>query len=159
MKTLTETCLAGPLALTIRWRGEAIVGMSLDWSKGKTRHLVTEAGEAVQAALERYVAGEEPHWPELPYNFEGLSDFSRKVLDELARVPRGQMVSYGWLAAKAGRPKAARAVGRVMARNPFPLFFPCHRVVGASGALTGFGPGLDMKHYLLEREGALDKKP
>ncbi|WP_428564792.1 MAG: methylated-DNA--[protein]-cysteine S-methyltransferase [Solidesulfovibrio sp. DCME] len=158
MTTRTETCLAGPLALTIRWQGSEVASMSLAWSKGKTRHLVTEAGEAVQAALERYVAGEEPDWPALPWRLEGLSDFARQVLGELSRVPRGQMVSYGWLAAKAGRPKAARAVGRVMAQNPFPMLFPCHRVVGASGALTGFGPGLDMKRYLLEREGALHRK-
>ncbi|MEL7642188.1 MAG: MGMT family protein [Solidesulfovibrio sp.] len=159
MATRTETCLAGPLALTIHWQGDEVASLSLDWSKGKTRRLATEAGEAVQAALERYVAGEETDWPALPWRLEGLSDFARRVLAELARVPRGQMVSYGWLAAKAGRPKAARAVGRVMARNPFPMLVPCHRVVGADGTLTGFGPGLDMKRYLLEREGALAPKP
>ncbi len=154
MSATTETCLAGPLALTLHWRDGAVENMSLSWSQGKSLSLATETGEAVQAALERYVAGEEPDWPDLPWNFGGLSDFARKVLSELARVPRGQMVSYGWLAAKAGRPKAARAVGRIMASNPFPLLIPCHRVVGASGAMVGFGPGLEMKRYLLTREGA-----
>ena len=154
MTHATETCLAGPLALTIQWRDGEVANMSLAWSKGKTLSLRTEAGEAMQAALERYVAGEEPCWPDLPYRWQGLSEFARTVLDALTRVPRGQMVSYGWLAARAGRPKAARAVGRIMAQNPFPLVIPCHRVVGANGALTGFGPGLDMKRYLLGREGA-----
>ena len=154
MTHATETCLAGPLALTMQWRDGEVANMSLAWSKGKTRSLATEDGEAMQASLERYVAGEEPRWPDLPYRWQGLSEFARTVLDTLSRVPRGQMVSYGWLAARAGRPKAARAVGRIMAQNPFPLVIPCHRVVGATGALTGFGPGLDMKRYLLEREGA-----
>lgn len=154
MTHATETCLAGPLALTIQWRDGEVANMSLAWSKGKIRSLATDDGEAMQAALERYVAGEEPRWPELPYRWQELSAFARAVLDALSRVPRGQMVSYGWLAAKAGRPKAARAVGRIMAQNPFPLVIPCHRVVGANGALTGFGPGLDMKRYLLAREGA-----
>ncbi|MBF0512986.1 MAG: MGMT family protein, partial [Desulfovibrionaceae bacterium] len=58
-------------------------------------------------------------------------------------------------AARAGRPGAARAVGRVMAANPFPLVLPCHRVVGAGMKLTGFGPGLPMKKMLLELEGVL----
>ncbi len=60
---------------------------------------------------------------------------------------------YGWLAARAGAPRSARAVGRVMAGNRFPLLYPCHRVIGADGKLVGFGPGLPMKTYLLEREG------
>ncbi len=151
---MIETCLAGPLALEIVWDGDAVTALHLSWSKDRERRLVTEAGEAMQAALERYVAGEKPAWPELSYRKDALSPFARKVLDALSAVPYGQKVSYGWLAARAGNPKAARAVGRVMARNPFPLVYPCHRVVGSSGALTGFGPGVDMKQYLLDRERA-----
>jgi len=152
--TTTETCLAGPLALEIVWDGDAVAALHLLWSKDRQRALCTASGEAMQAALERYVAGEIPDWPALPYRLDGLSPFARRVLDELVRVPHGQKVTYGWLAARAGNPKAARAVGRVMANNPFPLVYPCHRVVGSSGALTGFGPGVDMKQYLLDREGA-----
>ena len=98
----------------------------------------------MQAALARYVAGQTPDWPELPLCWDGMSDFSRRVLSALDRVPRGQKVTYGWLAAQVGSPKSARAVGRVMAGNRFPLLYPCHRVVGADGSLTGFGPGLPM---------------
>ena len=152
---MTECCVAAPLALEIEWRGEYITRLHLGWAEDKAPTVTTEAGRAVQDALSRYVAGEDVVWPRLPFSGEGLSHFARRVLDELTRVPRGQMVSYGWLAAKVGSPKAARAVGRVMAHNPYPLLVPCHRVVGASGALTGFGPGLDMKAYLLKREGAL----
>jgi methylated-DNA-[protein]-cysteine S-methyltransferase len=77
------------------------------------------------------------------------------VLQELERVPYGELTTYGALAARAGRPRAARAVGTVMNRNPVPIVLPCHRVVGSSGALTGYAGGLDRKRLLLELEGAL----
>ena len=83
------------------------------------------------------------------------ADFSRRVLEELARVPYGETTTYGALAARAARPRAARAVGTVMNRNPIPIVLPCHRVVGASGALTGYGGGLERKEKLLRLEGAL----
>jgi len=153
----TETCVAAPLALDIVWEDGAVTALHLAWAGEKTPALATEAGRAMQTALGRYVAGEDPQWPKLPFRFDGLSPFARAVLDALARVPFGHTVSYGWLAARVGRPKAARAVGRVMAGNPFPLVYPCHRVIGANGALTGFGPGIEMKRYLLEREGGEKK--
>jgi methylated-DNA-[protein]-cysteine S-methyltransferase len=83
----------------------------------------------------------------------GLSrDFSRRVLLELARVPYGEVTTYGTLASRAGRPRAARAVGTVMNRNPIPIVLPCHRVVGASGSLVGYGGGLERKQALLRLE-------
>jgi methylated-DNA-[protein]-cysteine S-methyltransferase len=151
----TETCVAAPLALDIVWKDGQITSLHLSWAAGREASLTSEAGRKLQAALARYVAGEAPGWPDLPLRRDGLSPFARRVLEVLARLPYGHRTSYGQLAAAAGAPGAARAVGRVMANNPFPLIFPCHRVVGASGTLTGFGPGLDMKQYLLEREGAL----
>ena len=77
------------------------------------------------------------------------------VLAELARVEYGTTTTYGALAARVGAPKAARAVGTVMNRNPIPIVLPCHRVVGASGSLTGYGGGLERKEWLLRLEGAL----
>jgi methylated-DNA-[protein]-cysteine S-methyltransferase len=154
--SLTETCVAAPLALDIVWADGQIVALHLAWAEGKRASLATDAGRAMQAAIERYVAGQAPDWPQLPLCWDGISDFSRRVLDALGRVPRGQKVSYGWLASQVGSPKSARAVGRVMAGNRFPLLYPCHRVVGADGSLTGFGPGLPMKTYLLDLEGAAD---
>src|SRR5579884_755640 len=77
------------------------------------------------------------------------------VRRELARVPYGQTTTYGTLAAKVGRPAAARAVGTVMNRNPLPIVLPCHRVVGASGSLVGYAGGLEVKRRLLQLEGAL----
>jgi methylated-DNA-[protein]-cysteine S-methyltransferase len=83
------------------------------------------------------------------------ADFNRRVLRELARVPYGEVVTYGELAARAARPRAARAVGTVMNRNPLPIVLPCHRVIGANGKLVGYGGGLDRKEALLRLEGAL----
>ena len=77
------------------------------------------------------------------------------MLEELARVPYGHTSTYGRLAALVGRPTAARAVGTVMNRNPVPIVLPCHRVVGASGSLVGYGGGLERKEQLLRLEGAL----
>jgi methylated-DNA-[protein]-cysteine S-methyltransferase len=83
-----------------------------------------------------------------------VAPFHQAVLVELARVPYGQTDTYGHLAALVGRPKAARAVGTVMNRNPIPIVLPCHRIVGANGSLTGYGGGLPAKRLLLELEGA-----
>ena len=77
------------------------------------------------------------------------------MLHELARVPYGVTTTYGTLAARAGNPKAARAVGTVMNRNPIPIVLPCHRVVGANGRLTGYAGGLERKEQLLRLEGAI----
>ncbi len=83
-----------------------------------------------------------------------VTDFNRRVLDELARVPYGEVTTYGALAARAERPRAARAVGSVMNRNPIPIVLPCHRVVGSTGSLVGYAGGLERKRRLLELEGA-----
>ena len=77
------------------------------------------------------------------------------MLDQLARVPYGQTATYGELASRVGHPRSARAVGTVMNRNPVPIVLPCHRVVGVSGSLVGYGGGLDRKEQLLRLEGAL----
>ena len=79
------------------------------------------------------------------------------VLRELARVPYGSTATYGELAARMGRPRAARAVGTVLNRNRIPIVLPCHRVVGASGSLVGYAGGLERKVALLELEGALGR--
>jgi O-6-methylguanine DNA methyltransferase len=87
-------------------------------------------------------------------DMSGLTDFQRRVLEHVARIPRGQVRTYGELARELGMPNAARAVGGVMRTNPWPILIPCHRVVGAGGALTGYsGPGsVCAKQRLLELE-------
>lgn len=80
--------------------------------------------------------------------------FQMAVLKELQRIPYGETLSYGDIAARLGKPRAVRAVGAANGRNPLPIVIPCHRVVGADGSLTGFGGGIDTKRWLLELESA-----
>jgi methylated-DNA-[protein]-cysteine S-methyltransferase len=92
---------------------------------------------------------------DLSLDLHAVPEFHRLVLGELSRVPFGEVTTYGTLAARAGRPRAARAVGTVMNRNPIPIVLPCHRVVGSTGKLVGYGGGLARKEFLLRLEGAL----
>jgi methylated-DNA-[protein]-cysteine S-methyltransferase len=108
----------------------------------------------VRRQLDEYFAGKRRRF-DLPVDLRLAQEFRAAVMKELARVPYGQLTTYGTLAAKAGRPRAARAVGTIMNRNPVPIVLPCHRVVGSTGSLTGYGGGLDRKRALLELEGAL----
>jgi len=112
------------------------------------------AVDGARRQLDEYFEGRRERF-ELELDLRGLAPFAEHVLGELAQVPYGTTTTYGTLAALAGAPKAARAVGTVMNRNPVPIVLPCHRVVGASGALTGYGGGLDRKVQLLRLEGVL----
>ena len=80
--------------------------------------------------------------------------FQCSVWRSLADIPFGETRTYGEIATSLGRPKAGRAVGAANAENPLPIILPCHRVIGAGGALTGFGGGLPTKAHLLRHEGA-----
>jgi len=80
------------------------------------------------------------------------TEFQNQVWAQLREIPYGETRTYGQLAAKLGVPKASRAVGRANATNPISIVVPCHRVIGASGALTGYAGGLDNKKWLLEFE-------
>ncbi len=98
------------------------------------------------------VAGAEGADP--PIAWERVGAFDRAVLRRTAAIPYGRTVSYGELAAAAGRPGAARAAGAALARNPWPVIVPCHRVLGVRGDLVGFGKGLAAKEALLRFEAA-----
>jgi methylated-DNA-[protein]-cysteine S-methyltransferase len=91
--------------------------------------------------------------PKVELDFSGINDFRRKVSLVVMDIPRGRTMTYGQVAAMAGHPGAARAVGQVMAANPFLIFVPCHRVVAKQG-LGGFAWGLEAKERLLETEAA-----
>ncbi len=82
-----------------------------------------------------------------------LSPFEQAALRKAAQIPPGEVRSYGWIAREIGHPQSARAVGQAMARNPVALFFPCHRVVDASGALHNYGYGVEVKARILAMEG------
>jgi methylated-DNA-[protein]-cysteine S-methyltransferase len=109
--------------------------------------------DPVRRELDEYFEGRR-HEFDLPVDLRGRSDFSMTVLHELARVPYGEVTTYGSLAARSGRPRAARAVGTIMNRNPIPIVLPCHRVVGSTGSLVGYGGGLERKRQLLDLEHA-----
>src|SRR4051812_37774974 len=106
----------------------------------------------VRRELDEYFEGRRREF-DVPLDLR-VAPFHEAVLHELARVPYGRTETYGSLAAKVGRPRAARAVGTVMNRNPIPIVLPCHRIVGANGSLTGYAGGLHVKRALLELEGA-----
>jgi methylated-DNA-[protein]-cysteine S-methyltransferase len=154
-----EHLLAGPLALAVHWEGGVVSRLELGWSAEAQDFPPpsSESGRALQRALDAYVQGREPAWPELPLEEGRLSPFARSVLGTLReRVGFGRTTTYGRLASMCGRPGAARAVGRAMASNPWPLVVPCHRVLGSGGRLTGFsGSGLPMKRFLLELESRI----
>jgi methylated-DNA-[protein]-cysteine S-methyltransferase len=88
-------------------------------------------------------------------DLSALPQFQRLVLDELQRVPFGATNTYGGLATRIGKPRAARAVGGALNKNPVPIVVPCHRIVGATGSLVGYAGGLARKEQLLALEGAL----
>jgi methylated-DNA-[protein]-cysteine S-methyltransferase len=100
--------------------------------------------------LEEYFAGARREF-DLTLRPVGTS-FQISVWSELRRIPYGETISYGELARRIGNPKASRAVGLANGSNPIAIVIPCHRVIGASGKLTGFGGGLDIKQRLLDLE-------
>jgi methylated-DNA-[protein]-cysteine S-methyltransferase len=130
-----------------------------DWEEQLARgfgvRVLRSSLDDVRRELDEYFDGRRRDF-DLPLDLR-VAPFPADVLRELAQVPYGRTDTYGKLAARAGRPKASRAVGTIMNRNPIPIVLPCHRIVGANGALTGYAGGLDVKRRLLELEGAMFK--
>jgi methylated-DNA-[protein]-cysteine S-methyltransferase len=105
---------------------------------------------AAAEQLDAYFAGELTEFG-LPLNLHG-TPFQRHVWAGLRAIPYGETVTYGELAERIGRPGASRAVGLANGRNPVGVIVPCHRVIGSTGSLTGYGGGLDRKRFLLDLE-------
>lgn len=102
--------------------------------------------------LKDWLEGDQNSLAPFPHELR-VSDFQKGVLETLReRVPKGRTCTYGELAAMLGGAKYTRAVAGALASNPLPLFYPCHRVIGADGSLTGFAFGLELKEKLLEFE-------
>lgn len=112
-------------------------------------------GETI-SQLEAYFAGELTEF-DLPMRLDG-TPFQRTVWQQLQLIPYGETRTYGQLAEALGKPNASRAVGLANGKNPIGVIVPCHRVIGAGGALTGYGGGLDRKQRLLAFEGATPRK-
>jgi len=102
--------------------------------------------------LRHYFRGEKVSF-RVRLDLSGMSEFTRRVLDECRKIPYGETATYTDLAYAIGQPGAARAVGQAMGRNPVPVVIPCHRIVASGGGLGGFGCGLEWKAYLLGLEG------
>lgn len=104
----------------------------------------------VKQQLEQYFAGQRQQF-DLPIDFQG-TDFQQQVWQALLTIPYGETRSYKEIALQIGNAKAVRAVGAANGKNPISIIAPCHRVIGASGALVGFAGGLDKKQILLSLE-------
>jgi methylated-DNA-[protein]-cysteine S-methyltransferase len=103
--------------------------------------------------IERFFLGEPTVFPLAWVDLDRCGPFQRAVLRAEHSIPRGRVRSYGGLARAIGCPTAARAVGRALATNPFPILIPCHRTIRKNGSLGGFGGGIPLKRALLEMEG------
>ncbi len=144
----------GENLIGVIWRGDLDgvrdeLSRNYPTSQETSSQLLQQAWEQITA----YLAGERTRFS-LPFRIEGVSAFQKQVLQALCNCPYGATLTYGELAAQAGSPKAARAVGAAMAANPLPLVIPCHRVIGAGQKLTGFsgGHGIASKKSLLTME-------
>jgi methylated-DNA-[protein]-cysteine S-methyltransferase len=110
--------------------------------------------DSVRRELDGYFALRRQRF-DLPIDWSLVRGFAGSVLRETARIPFGDVRSYGQVARQAGSPRAARAAGNALGSNPIPIVVPCHRVLHADGGLGGYSGGLDRKRYLLALEGSL----
>jgi methylated-DNA-[protein]-cysteine S-methyltransferase len=121
------------------------------YGKGRYRLVAMTKPSRARTALEAYFSGDIAAIDAIPTKTAG-TEFQRAVWAALRKIPSNATTSYSALAGAIGRPKAVRAVGLANGANPIPVVVPCHRVIGASGALTGYGGGLERKRWLLDHE-------
>jgi methylated-DNA-[protein]-cysteine S-methyltransferase len=153
----------------IAWTERGVVGVQLpepdgDTVRARLRRRFPGAGEATpppetRAAVEHIAAllgGQPGDLTSVPLDMERVPLFARRVYDVARTIPAGQTVSYGQIASRLGDPQLAREVGQALARNPFPIIVPCHRVLAAGGKLGGFSArgGVATKQRLLTIERA-----
>lgn len=158
----------------IAWGAEGIVGLQLPEAlPAATRRQMqerfpgareaepTRAAAQAQAAIVALLKGERRDLSSISLDMAAAPPFHRRVYEAARRIPRGETLSYGELAARIGAPGAARAVGQALARNPFPIVVPCHRVVAAGGRIGGFSAngGTGVKLRLLSIEGCPKAEP
>lgn len=154
--TIYYTYIDGPLGrICVQGDGKFVTGLYLPQHKG--RPATSAMGQksaapfaAVCEQLAEYFAGQRQEF-ELPLQPAG-TPFQRRVWQELVKIPFGTTITYAQLAQRVGQPTAARAVGHANSRNPISLLVPCHRVIGADGALTGYAGGMEKKRWLLAWE-------
>ena len=137
-------------ALCLKEEDGYLVGLQLDPSKTPSDHAPSPLLKEAAMQLKEYFEGTRTTF-HLPFKAEGTV-FQKKVWTALQDIPYGQTRSYGDIAKAIGQPKASRAVGGANNKNPIMIIVPCHRVIGANGALVGFGGGIEVKQYLLDLE-------
>lgn len=152
----TRTSPVGELLATAAVAAGPVTGLYLPAQRrlpavGWVRHEATFA--PLWGQLEEYFAKSRSYF-DVPLAPVG-TPLQQQVWAELRHIDAGCTVTYGALAARLGRPGSARAVGNANARNPISIVIPCHRLIGAGGALTGYAGGLAAKRWLLTHEGAL----
>ena len=118
----------------------------------KLLNMASERGQKVAEKIYQFCTGKNIQFSER-LDLSGMTSFQRRVLLTTKSIPRGRVASYSGVAEKAGFPGACRAVGNVMATNPFPPIVPCHRVVRSNGEIGNFGSGIQLKKKLLLLEG------
>jgi len=157
METLSFDDMASPVGrLRLIASDVALVGIWFECGRDAARSALwmtrtpSPIVDRARVQLQEYFAGERQVF-ELPLQPRG-TDFQRRVWQRLLKIPYGATTSYGALARDMGEPGASRAVGLANGSNPLPIVIPCHRVIGANGALTGFGGGLPIKSALLDLE-------
>lgn len=138
----------GPALAAVLWEHERENRVRLGPLSEDTFHPVLRDTEK---QLNEYFAGARRRF-DLPLDFQG-TEFQKQVWQALLDIPYGETRSYGQIAQSIGNPKSVRAVGAANGKNPISIIAPCHRVIGASGALTGFAGGLEAKALLLSLEG------
>jgi O-6-methylguanine DNA methyltransferase len=119
---------------------------------GRPAHPAAEEAAALRRAVLDQLQGHSRR--HLRFDLGGLSEFEQAVLRKALEIPRGEVRPYAWVAREIGHPRAVRAVGSALARNPIPLLIPCHRVVRSDGVIGRYGLGDENKHIILEEEGA-----
>lgn len=159
--SIAQTCWPSPLGLIRLAASEQ--GLAGLWFEGQ-RHQPDPSTWSVDAAhpllrqaiaqLDDYLAGRRRTFS-VPLDLRQGTPFQQSVWQALRQIPYGASASYGELATRIGRPAAVRAVGAAVGRNPLSIVVPCHRVLGADGALTGYAGGLARKTALLQLEGLL----
>lgn len=155
---------SGDFALAVLWRAVPLPrairtyitylkgGLSPEIPPGVVRES-SDFSDKILFFLESCLNGRDSHIDDSVFELSGLTDFQIKVLKTLKeRIPAGKVISYSKLAELSLCPHGARAVGTVMKENPFPLYFPCHRVIKADGMLGEYQQGRNVKKYLLEKE-------
>jgi methylated-DNA-[protein]-cysteine S-methyltransferase len=147
----TITLVAHETALVGAWfEAQKHLPQNTHWQPVNYQAVLQQAKEQ----LREYFAGQRTVF-DLPLDLSCGTAFQQSVWQTLLSIPMGQTVSYGLISERLGNPKAVRAVGGAVGRNPIGIIVPCHRVIGSNGALTGYAGGLGRKTLLLQLEGIL----